>query len=176
MGEKTNSDIINIQFEWGRVKYTIEMENEQHFNATIQKLAGKVMIEIPFRPDEIWGTRERYHITGSINGKTIRGALGEKVGKYYLMLGPAWLRDNGMGEQEIVSVVLRPEGPQIEQLPEDIAVVLDPEDQARAFFESLPTFYRKNFMRWVESAKRPETRAARIAMMVALLKDGKRER
>ena len=50
------------------------------------------------------------------------------------------------------------------------------EPAARRLFESLPTFYRKNFLRWIESAKRPETRARRIAETVATLKAGKRER
>ena len=47
---------------------------------------------------------------------------------------------------------------------------------AGRFFESLPTIYRKNFMRWIDGAKRPETRAKRIAETVATLKSGKRER
>ena len=37
-------------------------------------------------------------------------------------------------------------------------------------------FYRRNYVRWIESAKRPETRAARIADTVALLKAGKRQK
>lgn len=152
------------------------MENEQRFTATIHKAAGKATIVIPFRPGDIWGTRERYHITGSVNGNTIRGPLKEEDGRYLLVLGPAWLRDNGLGGGDIVDVVIRPEGPQVDQLPSDISAALDLNAQARSFFENLPTFYRKNFMRWIESAKRPETRAARIAEMVVLLKEGKRER
>jgi uncharacterized protein YdeI (YjbR/CyaY-like superfamily) len=73
-------------------------------------------------------------------------------------------------------VVLSPEGPQAETLSPDIASALDAEAEAKAFFASLPTFYRKNYIRWIESAKRPETRAARIHEMVELLKAGKREK
>ncbi len=47
---------------------------------------------------------------------------------------------------------------------------------AKAFFDGLPTFYRKNYIRWIESAKRPETRAKRIVEMMALLAEGKREK
>ncbi|GMV87457.1 MAG: hypothetical protein AMXMBFR81_03880 [Chthonomonas sp.] len=54
------------------------------------------------------------------------------------------------------------------------ALALEPE--ARRFFDSLPTFYRNNYARWLKDAKRPETRAKRLAEMVALLKEGKRER
>jgi len=43
-------------------------------------------------------------------------------------------------------------------------------------WDSLATFYRKGYTRWVEEAKRPETRTKRLAEMVELLKAGKRQR
>lgn len=52
----------------------------------------------------------------------------------------------------------------------------DAEPEAKAFFDSLATFYRKNYIRWIESAKRPETRGARIAEMVTLLKAGQKQK
>jgi uncharacterized protein YdeI (YjbR/CyaY-like superfamily) len=58
----------------------------------------------------------------------------------------------------------------------DLAAAFDAEPAARRFFESLPTFYRKNFMRWIDQAKRPDTRARRIAETIATLNAGKRER
>ena len=61
-------------------------------------------------------------------------------------------------------------------LAADITEALAAAPAAQAFFDALPTFYRKNFMRWIDSAKRPATRAAHIAEMVELLKAGKRER
>jgi uncharacterized protein YdeI (YjbR/CyaY-like superfamily) len=61
-------------------------------------------------------------------------------------------------------------------MADDVVAALDAEPAARRYFDSLATFYRKNFMRWIDSAKRPETRARRIAETVAALKAGKRER
>jgi uncharacterized protein YdeI (YjbR/CyaY-like superfamily) len=58
----------------------------------------------------------------------------------------------------------------------DLAEALEAEPDARRFFESLATYYRKNFVRWIEQSKRPETRAKRIAETIATLKAGKRER
>jgi len=40
----------------------------------------------------------------------------------------------------------------------------------------MPSFYRNNQARWIASAKRPETRARRIAEVVDLAKRGQRER
>ena len=88
----------------------------------------------------------------------------------------AWQRNGSLEAGTAVDVVLSLEGPQSDLLADDLTSAFTAEPQARAFFDALPTFYRKNYMRWVDSAKRPATRAARIAEMVALLKAGQRER
>jgi uncharacterized protein YdeI (YjbR/CyaY-like superfamily) len=72
--------------------------------------------------------------------------------------------------------VLEPEGPQQATVAQDIADALAQAPPAAEFFAALPTFYRKNYMRWIESAKKPETRSTRIAGMVGLLKAGKKQR
>jgi uncharacterized protein YdeI (YjbR/CyaY-like superfamily) len=61
-------------------------------------------------------------------------------------------------------------------MPPDVAQALAKNKAAKTFFDGLPTFYRKNFMRSIESAKRPETRARRIGEMIELLAVGKREK
>jgi len=46
-------------------------------------------------------------------------------------------------------------GPQAATMAPDVAA--DADSGARRSFESLPTFYRKGRVRWIELAKRPET-------------------
>lgn len=75
-----------------------------------------------------------------------------------------------------VDVVLSPEGTQSENMSADVIRALDAEPQAKAFFESLATFYRNTFIKWIESAKKHETRAARINEMIELLKTGKKQK
>ena len=75
-----------------------------------------------------------------------------------------------------VDVVLSPEGPQSENLSSDVVSALDAEPQAKAFFESLATFYRNTYIKWIESAKRPETRSERIHEMVRLLIEGRKQK
>jgi hypothetical protein len=147
------------------------------FEGTLEaRPRGGITVKLPFDPSAEWGSRERYDVTGTIEGRNVRGRLREVDGGHYLELGPAWCRDARMRAGARVSVSLAPEGPQIGSLAPDFAAALEAEPQAREFFESLATFYRKNFVRWVEEAKRPETRAKRIAESVAALKAGRRER
>jgi hypothetical protein len=131
---------------------------------------------VPFDPGTVWGEKERHHVTGSINGTKVRGPLRPSAGAYRLALGPAWLRDSGVEAGQSVEVTLAPEGPQQGNMGDDVERALAAEPSARRFFEALPTFYRKNYMRWVDSAKRPETRAKRVQEMVGLLKQGRRQR
>ncbi len=148
----------------------------QRFTAIVAKEDSRTYIAIPFNPNEVWGVKQRHHITGSINGCTIRGSLGSDGSQYFLPLGAAWRRDNGVEAGAEVEVVLTPEGPQVDALAADILAALESEPEARAFFESLATFYRNGYIRWIESAKRPETRSAPIAEMLSLLKAGKKQR
>jgi hypothetical protein len=148
----------------------------QRFQARVEKSGSKTIIVIPFNPNEAWGEKKRHHITGSINGKKFRGPLGSEGTQYFLSLGAAWLREVGMEAGQQVEVELAPEGPQQEALAPDIAAALELDNQARAFFEALATFYRKGYLRWIEGARRPEARQARIMEMVDLLKAGKKQR
>jgi uncharacterized protein YdeI (YjbR/CyaY-like superfamily) len=80
-----------------------------------------------------------------------------------------------MNVGDVAEVALSPEGPQAESLAEDIAAALRAEPKASAFFDSLQTFHRNNYMRWLDSAKKPETRAKRVREMVAMLLRGERK-
>jgi hypothetical protein len=107
----------------------------------------------------------------------MRGKLTRVDDAFELQLGPSWCRDPRMVAGTDVEVVLAPEGPGRGTMGgDDVEAALDAAPDARAFFESLPTFYRKNYARWLDSAKRPETRARRVTEFVELLRAGRRER
>jgi hypothetical protein len=149
----------------------------QRFKTTLVKAGTKTMLPIPFDPDDVWGTKPRHHVTGSINGCKIRGVLVSEGATCSLSVPPSWRRDNGLDAGDLVEAELAPEGPQFADLAPDIAAALDASPQARAFFEGLATFYRKGYLRWIDGARRrPETRASRIREMVGLLEAGEKQR
>jgi hypothetical protein len=149
---------------------------KRSFQEVPEKAGAGLLLRLPFDPNSVWGQKERHHVCGTVGGCVYRGELKQQDGSWHVKLGPAWVRDNPLEADRPVEVVLEPEGPQMETMPEDVAGALAEEPQAKSFFDSLPSFYRKNFMRWIEQAKRPETRAKRIAETVRLLRDGQRER
>jgi hypothetical protein len=150
--------------------------SEQSFEAAVHLEGQFVFVPIPFHPPEVWGKKPRYHVAGTINNHPVRGCLGVLRQDYFLRLGAAWIRDSGIQPGQQVRVRLAPEGPQEDNLAADIVQALSKDKTVLAFFEGLPTFYRKNYIRWIESAKREETRAKRVTEMMGLLSEGKRER
>lgn len=148
----------------------------KEFKTVIAKSGSQIVIEIPFDPNEAWGVKQRHYITGAISGHRIRGPLGGAHGQYFLPLGEAWRRDSGLQAGDRIDVTLTPEGPQLDNLSPDVAAALDAEPEAKAYFESLATFYRKKFIRAIEHSKRAETRTKNITEMIALLKAGKKQR
>ena len=149
---------------------------ELQFTTTAEPRArGGITIALPFDPDAAWGRKQRHYVAGTIGGHRVRGVLSTADGRWVLALGPAWCRDPRVGAGARVAVVLRPEGPQLDSTAPDIAAALRDEPLALGFFESLATFYRNGFIDWIEDAKRPDTRAKRIAAAVEALRNGRRE-
>jgi hypothetical protein len=156
---------------------TASNDRRAAFTAQLEPRAkGAVTVALPFDPAERWGERDVYHVTGQINGVTVRGALRADGERYVLDLGPSWARNCRPEEGVAVPVVLYPEGPQYEMLGPDFQAAFDAAPEARRFFESLATFYRQGFVKWVDSAKREETRAKRIAETIEALAAGRKER
>jgi uncharacterized protein YdeI (YjbR/CyaY-like superfamily) len=64
--------------------------------------------------------------------------------------------------------------PAIPDLPGYIAKALQANPKAWSFFQELAPSYRRCFVAWIHSAKRPETRERRIIESIALLAAGKK--
>ena len=54
-------------------------------------------------------------------------------------------------------------------VPSDLTPLLDANPNARAIFDKLSYTHRKEFIRWIEEAKRPETRANRLTKTITML-------
>lgn len=135
------------------------------------------MVPVPFDPDAVWGSKPEHRVSGTVNGMNVRASI-ERLGDGFgFVLGPAWRRDCGVAPGDAVTVLLVPEGPQRDDLADDVRAALEAEPAAGAFFDGLAQFYRRAFLRWIDATKRrPEERARRIAEMVDLLRQGQKER
>lgn len=108
------------------------------FEATIvANKAKRVLVPIPFDPDDVWGPKLHHHVSGTVRAMGVRGVIEPLGAGYGLVLGAAWRRDCGVNPGDVVAVVLWPEGPQQADLAPDLAATLASEPDAAAFFDSL---------------------------------------
>jgi len=91
----------------------------------------------------VWGTKPRHHIAGTVNGIRVRAVI-EVVGEGFgFTLGPKSPSRAGLAVGDEVTVDIAPEGPQRDDLAEDIAEALAANPAAGAFFDLLAQFYRR---------------------------------
>jgi uncharacterized protein YdeI (YjbR/CyaY-like superfamily) len=60
------------------------------------------------------------------------------------------------------------------KMPPEFAQVLEKNKDAKETFENLAPIYQKQYLGWIEVAKRPETREKRIKESIRLLAEGKK--
>ena len=78
---------------------------------------------------------------------------------------------------EIAGIAVRRiDAPREVDVPDDLRAALADHPEAVAHFDGLAASHRKEWVRWIEEAKRPETREARVAKTVAGLREGRKTR
>jgi hypothetical protein len=129
-------------------------------------------------PDDVvaaLGGGKRPPVTVTVGGYGYRTTVAPMGGAYWIPLAAEHREAAGVqAGQEVDVRVELDTAPRETPLPEDLAAALD--DGARAFFEGLAPSHRKEWVRWVEEAKRPETRAARVEKTAEALRAGRRTR
>jgi hypothetical protein len=150
----------------------------QRFSARVAAAPrGRAVIVIPFDPDEVWGAKSEHRVIGKICGRRVRGSIIQDGSGWVFAVNPMWMRDAGVTPGDDVAAELAPEGPQRDDLADDLRTALEASPSAAAFFDTLAQFYRRAYLRWIDATtRRPDLRAARIAEVVDLLAAGVKER
>ena len=144
------------------------------FESTVE-LGGKTAtgIQVPDEVIEALGASKRPPVTITINGYTYRTTAVRMGGSFYVPLAAENREAAGVAAGDAITVDIENDtAPREVTLPDDLAAAMD--DAARTAYDGLSYTHRKEWVRWVEEAKKPETRATRIEKTVAGLKAGKR--
>jgi len=144
------------------------------FESTVE-LGGKTAtgIQVPDEVIEALGASKRPPVTITINGYTYRTTAVRMGGAFYVPLAAENREAAGVAAGDAITVDIENDtAPREVTVPDDLAAAMD--DAARTAYDGLSYTHRKEWVRWVEEAKKPETRATRIEKTVAGLKAGKR--
>ncbi len=117
---------------------------------------------------------KRFTVVASVNGYTWRTSVSRMRGEFLLGLNRAVREQARAQAGDIVEVELALDHAEREvELPEALATALAEDSQARAAFDRLAFTHRKEFARWVQDAKRDQTRERRVAEALPMLRDGR---
>jgi hypothetical protein len=142
------------------------------FEATLEQQGSGTVIVVPFDLKEVFGSG-RPPVRATVNGYTFRTTLFTMGGRALLGLNREVRAAAGVEAGQEVSVVLaRDEEPRTVEVPGDLAAALEADPRIRETFDGLSYTHRKEYVRWIEEAKREETRTRRVAKSIELLREG----
>ncbi len=146
------------------------------FRATVV-LGGRTAtgIQVPDEVVEKLGAGKRPPVVVTVGGYTYRTTVAPMGGSYWIPLAAEHRAAAGVQADQQVDVSIELDtAPREVPVPDDLATAMD--DAARTAFDALAHSHRKEWVRWVEEAKKPETRAARITKTVESLHAGRKTR
>ena len=148
------------------------MNNKRAFTAVIQNAGGGgAFVEVPFDVEKEFGSKTP-KIKALIEGVPYRGTLVRMGREHHMLLILKGIREQigkTFGDKVKVTVELDDE-PRLVQIPKDLSKELNKDKQVKAIFDKLSYTHRKEYVRWIEDAKREETRQARITKTIEMLK------
>ena len=109
-----------------------------------------------------------------MNGHPFRAALEPNPsGGHWLRVNEAMRKGAGAAAGDTVKLAIL--GPEPEpNVPADLRVALTASPEAKTLWKDLTPTGRRDWIRWIESAKKPETRTRRVTRTVEQLSEGKR--
>lgn len=146
------------------------------FTATLE-LHGKTAtgIEVPEDVVTGLGAGKRPAVRATINGHTYRSTIAPYNGVYLLPVSADVRAASGAqaGQVLTVSVELDTEERRV-VVPSDLTKAFTGQPQAKAFFDTLSFSNQRGYVEWIESAKKDETRTARVAKAIESLTAGRK--
>jgi hypothetical protein len=115
--------------------------------------------------------RGQLRVKGSIDGLAVQSSLMPTgTGTRCLGVHKATLEKGGFSAGQRLHVIIEADlAPREVEVPRDFAKALKGAPKARKIFDAFAYTHRKEYVRWIEEAKKPETRARRIEQAIEKL-------
>lgn len=154
------------------------MPKKHTFKAVIQNAGGGgAFVEVPFDVEAAFGEK-RPKVKALIEGVPYRGILTRMGTEFHMLIILKGIREQigkTFGDQIQVSVESDAE-PRVVEIPDDLLKELKKDKAAKAFFDKLSYTHQREYVLWINEAKRAETRQTRVAKTLEMLKTGKKSR
>jgi hypothetical protein len=139
-------------------------------------LGGKTAtgFQVPVEVVEALGGGRRPAVKVTVAGYSYRTTVFARGGIFLVPLSAENRSEANVeaGDEVDVDIELDTE-PREVTLPDDLATALSTDREALQRFEKLAFTHQQEYVRWIESAKRPETRQRRVSEAVTMLHQGR---
>lgn len=113
-------------------------------------------------------------VSVTVEGFTFRTSIAKMGGQFLLGMSAERRAQSGVEVGRVFDVDVELDtAPREVELPDDLATALAADPQAKEFWDTLTHSKQSWHVDQVTSAKKPETRAARVEKSVAMLHDGR---
>lgn len=151
--------------------------SRQEFEVILKKPEGidGAYFLVPFDVPEAYGTKAQVKVRGTIDGYPYRGSIAN-MGEGHCMVVKKEIRQAiGKSAGDTVKVVMKIDRePRIVVVPEDFQQALENHPDAKEIFENFAYTHKKEYVEWIESAKKQETRENRINKALEMIADGRK--
>jgi len=131
-------------------------------------------VKVPFDVEAAFGSK-RPKVRATIEGVPHRGTLVRMGGPDHMLIILKAIREQvgkTFGDEVKITVGADVE-PRLVDLPPDLKKALAVAPAVRELFDKLSYTHRKEYVRWINESKTPETRVRRITQAIEMLKKGK---
>lgn len=152
------------------------MPDKQTFSATIQNAGGGgAFVEVPFDVEAVFGSK-RPRVKAMIEGVPYRGILTRMGTDYHMLIILKEIREKiGKTFGDQVRITVEPDTePRVVEIPAELKKAFRTESEAKAFFNRLSYTHQREYVMWINEAKREDTRQRRVVKAIEMLKEGKR--
>ncbi|MCE4065129.1 YdeI/OmpD-associated family protein [Chryseobacterium gleum] len=149
------------------------------FTAIIQQNGemNAAFVEFPFSTEEQFNKKGQVKVKVLFDNKVeYRGSLAKmKSDCHILGLTQEIRKQLGKTFGDEVSVALMEDKEErVVEIADDIASVFNENPEAKTLFDKMSYTHKKEYIRWIEEARKPETRENRKVKMVQMILDGKK--
>jgi Bacteriocin-protection, YdeI or OmpD-Associated/Domain of unknown function (DUF1905) len=139
--------------------------------------SGGAGFDVPLAVAAALSDAKRPPVTVTVNGHEFRTRLAVYGGQAMVGVSKANRAEAGIDIGDSFEVLIEVDtAPREIAVPPDLAEALAGEPAAAATFDRLSFSHRREYVQWITEAKRPETRARRVADALERLRAGKPRR
>lgn len=153
------------------------MSQKYEFTAIIQDAgSGGAYVTVPFDVEKAFG-KKRVKVKALIEGVPYRGSLVRMGTPDHMLLVLKEIREKigkTFGDEITVELEEDLEPRQVE-VPPDLQKALEDNPIQLSFFNQLSYSHQREYVLWINEAKRQQTRQERIQRTIEMLRQGKRE-